>query len=149
MHLGIAPSATHNYSKTFFINSKCFVVVFFFLPVSFLCFYPSLSKGFTYTYCVLPHTAILNNFSLIFVIVSLVFSEACLCFTFNLFIVYLNFLSFLCILNNFVATLASPEKLSKKIINRRIKRIMLYYAFEKILVMLIIIIIPVIQRTQY
>ena len=104
--------------KLFFINSKCFVVVVFFAS-EFSLFYPSLSKGFTYTYCVLPHTAILNNFSLIFVIVSLVFSEACLCFTFNLFIVYLNFLSFLCILNNFVATLASPEKLSKKIINRK------------------------------
>ena len=31
----------------------------------------------------------------------------------------LNFLSFLCILNNFAATLGSPEKLSKKIINRK------------------------------
>ena len=88
-------SATHNYSKTFFnfINSKCFVVVVF-LTVSFLCFYPSLSKGFTYIYCVLRHTAILINFSLIFVIVSLVFSEACLCFTFNLFIVYRAFYAY-------------------------------------------------------
>ena len=55
MHLGIAPSATHNYSKTFFINSKCFVVVVFFAS-EFSLFLPFIVEGlYLYLLCTTSH----------------------------------------------------------------------------------------------
>ena len=79
MHLGIAPSATHNYSKTFLSIPNVLLLLLLFFVSEFSFFLPFIH--FLYIYCVLHLTAILINFSLIFVLVSLVFSEVCLCFT--------------------------------------------------------------------